>query len=62
MVGDAVMELVGSSYRAFIGCAVQVATSLGFVMLPLIASVVRDDVMFQIASLMPIALFFSMAL
>lgn len=62
MAVDAVMESVGPDYRAFAGCAVQVATSLGFVMLPLIATSVRDDVMFQIASLTPIAIFFSMAL
>ena len=56
------MESIGPDYTAFVGCALQVSTSLGFMTQPLIASSVRDDILFQLASMSPIGVFFAMAL
>ena len=57
-----VMEIVGPSYRTAIGCVIQISLSVGFMLQPLIANFVRDEVKYQLAALGPNIIFFSFVL
>lgn len=52
-----VMEFVGPKFRTVIGCALQISLSVGFMLQPLISSLVRHDVKYQLAALSPSFIF-----
>lgn len=49
----AVMELVGPKYRSSLGCAIQIAFSIGFMLQPAIAYALRDEFTYQWAAVGP---------
>ena len=57
-----VMEIVGPRYRTASGCAIWISLSVGFLLQPIIANFVRDEVKYQLAALGPNIIFFSFVL
>ena len=56
-----VMEIVGPRYRSVLGVSFNIAFSVGFMALPGIAYLVRDDRWLQLVMLMPNIVFITYA-
>jgi len=52
-----VMELVGPKYRGVLGCTLQIAFSIGFMLQPAMAYFLRDEFTYQLAAVGPTFLF-----